>query len=162
MMTEQEKARAVKMAAAGAKEVMDQLGTIGEELQQEQVTIENAINVRRGKAIEYKVECSYGDIVLIIGLLMDYVRMLDEFRGDDMMYTAYYRKKFLKIAERLEEQIEYDYEQAVKNCKKKEEKASSDVGEEAMVLMLRKAAKEKKETKETKETKDAVRADDTE
>ena len=40
-----------------------------------------------------------------------------------------------------------------------QEKASSDVGEEAMVLMLRKAAKE---TKETKETKDAVRADDTE
>lgn len=164
-MTEQEKERAAKMAAAGAKEVMAQLGTIGEERQQEHVIIENAIHVRRGTVTEYKVKCSYGDIVLIIGLLMDYVRILDEFKGDDVQYTAYYRKKFLKIAERLEEQIGYDYEQAVKNCRKKEEKVSSDVGEEAMVLMLRRAAKEKKEKKEKKEEKEeknAVCADDTE
>lgn len=77
--------------------------------QEKQVMIEKAINLRL--MCDYVVSCSYGDVVLIICMLHDYVKMLDESRGDDIQYQAYYRVKFLKMADRLAEQIGYDYDQ---------------------------------------------------
>lgn len=98
-----------------------------------QVMIENAINLKL--MCDYAVSCSYGDIVLIICMLHDYVKMLDEIR-DDIQWKAYYRGKFITIAERLSEQINYDYDTAVKRCQKKE-KQNSDVGEDAMALTVK-------------------------
>lgn len=103
--------------------------------QEKQVMIEKAINLRL--MCDYVVSCSYGDIVLIICMLRDYVKMLDEVRSD-IQWEAYYREKFIKMADRLSEQIEYDYDAAMEKCKKKlEQKSSSDVGEEAMALSIK-------------------------
>lgn len=86
---------------------------------------------------DYVVSCSYGDIVLIICMLRDYVKMLDEVRSD-IQWEVYYREKFIKMADRLSEQIEYDYDAAIEKCKKKlGQKSSSDVGEEAMDLAIK-------------------------
>lgn len=84
------------------------------------VMIEKAKNMRL--LCDYAVICSYGDIVLIICMLHDYVKMLDELRPDDISYQAYYREKFMKMADRLAVQISYDYEAAVEKCRKKQGK----------------------------------------
>ena len=49
-------------------------------------------------------------INFFVMLLHDYINMLDEIKADDVFYQAYYRGVFTKMADRLAEQIEYDYE----------------------------------------------------
>lgn len=111
------------------------------------VMIEKAVNLKL--LCDYVVSCSYGDIVLIICMLHDYVNMLDEIKGDDIQYQAYYRKKFIAMADRLAEQIEYDYDAALEKCRKKQEKEeqNSDIGEDAMVLAVKRGASKKVDTK---------------
>lgn len=98
--------------------------------EQKQVMIEKAINLKL--MCDYVVSCSYLDIVLIICMLRDYVQMVDEIRVDDIQWSAYYRDKFLKMADRLSEQIEYDYDAAKERCltKRQREEDAGDVGEE--------------------------------
>ncbi len=102
--------------------------------EEKQVMIEKAINLRL--MCDYAVSCSYGDIVLIICMLHDYIRLLDEVKVEDIQYQAYYRKKFIKIADRLSEQIGYDYDMVLEKCKKKlaKKEQSDDVGQDAIVL----------------------------
>lgn len=109
-----------------------------------QVMIEKAINMKL--LCDYVVSCSYGDIVLIICMLHDYVKVLDEIR-DDIQWKAYYRNKFVTMADRLAEQIEYDYDAAVEKCRKKQKKEErdSDIGEETMALMVKRGGSKKKE-----------------
>lgn len=116
---------------------------------EKQVMIEKAINLRL--LCDYVVSCSYGDIVLIICMLHDYVKMLDEIKAEDIQYQAYYRGKFMKMANRLAEQIGYDYDAALEKCKKKfrQKESNSDIGGDAMDLTLKYGAKGKK--KEGKE-----------
>lgn len=112
-----------------------------------QVMIEKAINLRL--MCDYAVSCSYGDIVLIICMLHDYVKTLDELRGDDIQYQAYYRDKFIKIADKLAEQIEYDYDKAVEKCRKKQlkEERDSDIGEDGLSQLVKKRRSLKAEKK---------------
>lgn len=112
--------------------------------EEKQVMIEKAINLKL--MCDYVVSCSYGDIVLIICMLRDYVKMLDEVRSD-IQWEAYYREKFIKMADRLSEQIGYDYDAAVEKCQKKlgQKERSSDVGEEAMALAIKHGRSKKKE-----------------
>lgn len=79
---------------------LDEVEKSIEPVQDKQVMIEKAINLKL--MCDYVVSCSYGDVVLIICMLHDYVKMLDESRGDDIQYQAYYRVKFMKIADRLD------------------------------------------------------------
>lgn len=118
-----------------------------------QVMIENAINLRL--MCDYVVSCSYGDIVLIICMIHDYIKMLDEIKTNDIEYQAYYRKVFLRMAERLAGQIHYDYDAAVEKCKKKLEKAESsdDVGEEAMALTVKRSVQDFKRKEEMRREK---------
>ena len=111
---------------------------------EKQVMIEKAINLRL--LCDYVVSCSYGDVVLIICMLHDYVKRLDELRADDIVYQAYYREKVMKMADRLSEQIGYDYDKAVEKCMKKQQKkeSSSDIGGDAMALALKYGTKGKK------------------
>ena len=51
-----------------------------------QVMIEKAINIKL--LCDYVVSCSYGDIVLIICMLHDYVKMMDEIRDEDIPWKA--------------------------------------------------------------------------
>lgn len=117
--------------------------------EQKQVMIEKAINLKL--MCDYVVSCSYLDIVLIICMLRDYVQMVDEIRADDIQWSAYYRDKFLKMADRLSEQIEYDYDAAKERCltKRQREEDAGDVGEEAMALALKYAKGKKKKEKKS-------------
>ena len=101
------------------------------------VMIEKAICLRL--MVDYVVTCSYGDIVMIIAMLRDYVRLCDEVRDGDIQYQAYYRGKFIDIADRLSSQIEYDYDEAYEKCqeKQKKEEKDSDVGADAIELAVR-------------------------
>lgn len=117
--------------------------------EEKQVMIEKAINLRL--MCDYVVSCSYGDIVLLICMLHDYIKMMDKIKGeDDIKWKVYYRQKFQNMADRLAEQIEYDYEAAVEKCRKKWEKQekNSDVGEDALVLALKRGAGKKPEKTE--------------
>ena len=111
---------------------------------EKQVMIEKAINLRL--LCDDVVSCSYGDIVLIICMLHDYVKMLDEIKAEDIQYQAYYRGKFMKMANRLAEQIGYDYDAAVEKCKKKfgQKESNSDIGGDAMDLAVKYGVKGKK------------------
>lgn len=111
---------------------------------EKQVMIEKAINLRL--LCDYVVSCSYGDVVLIICMLHDYVKMLDQAKKDDVLYQAYYRGKFIKIADGLAEQIGYDYDATVEKCKKKLQKKESanDIGGDAMVLAVKYSGTKKK------------------
>lgn len=120
--------------------------------EKKQVMIENAINLKL--MCDYVVSCSYSDIVLIICMIRDYVRKLDEKR-DDIQWKVYYRAKFMDMADRLSEQIEYDYDAAVEKCRKKLEKGEkdSDIGEEALTLTVKRGGSKKKEKTEEGGTK---------
>ncbi len=109
--------------------------------EEKQVMIEKAINLKL--MCDYVVSCSYGDIVLIICMLRDYVKMLDEVRSD-MFYREYYRDKFIKMADRLAEQIEYDYEKQMEKCKKNMniKEKDNDIGEEALALTVTRSREE--------------------
>ena len=54
--------------------------------EQKQVMIEKAINLKL--MCDYVVSCSYLDIVLIICMLRDYVRMVAEIRRADIKWSA--------------------------------------------------------------------------
>ncbi len=109
--------------------------------EEKQVMIEKAINLRL--MCDYVVSCSYGNVVLIICMLHDYVKMLDELRDDDINYQAYYRKKFMDMADRLAEQIGYDYQKQLEKCLKKQDvkEKNDDIGEDAMVLSVKRGMK---------------------
>ena len=117
--------------------------------EEKQVMIQKAINLRL--MCDYVVSCSYGDVVLIICMLHDYVKMLDEVKADDIQYQAYYRGVFMKMADRLAEQIEYDYEKQLEKCQKKmmKKEKDSDIGEDSFVLAVKRGAKKNVEEKES-------------
>lgn len=106
--------------------------------QEEQVGIKGVLNLRTHPISEFEVSMPYGDVVLVICMLHDYIKMLDEIKQDDIQWRAYYRVRFEKMANRLAEQIGYDYEAALKKCNKKQEKENrSDIGEDAMALAVK-------------------------
>ena len=113
--------------------------------EEKQVMIEKAINLRL--LCDYVVSCSYGDIVLIICMLHDYVKMLDEMRAENIDYQAYYRGKYLKMADRLAEQIGYDYEKKLEECLRKNytEETDSDIGGDAVELSMKYGRRARKE-----------------
>ncbi len=110
------------------------------------VEIKGAVNMKSTPISHYEVSMAYGDLTLIISILHDYVKGFDKLteRGEcpinQIEYEAYYRKKFLEIADKLANQIDYDYEAKLKKCLKKYEKMSkSDIGEDALILALKKS-----------------------
>lgn len=168
------------------------------------IRIRHAYNIKSRPIQEYGVACPASDLVFISGLILRYISILDE-RRKDIQYLAYYRNKFLAIAENLAEakapgkdeiscaygslvlvicmlrdeniwagteyaegsdfrriaddlslQLGYDYDAAVEKCRKKAEKqdADSDVGDEAMSLMVKKARKEAEYQKKKREEKE--------
>ena len=134
--------------------------------EQKQIMIEKAINLKL--MCDYVVSCSYLDIVLIICMLRDYVQMVDEIRRDDIQWSAYYRDKFTRMADRLSEQIEYNYDAAKEKClaKRQKEEATRDIGEDAMALAVKygkgkkQKEKEKRHGSRTEESFDGDRASD--
>ncbi len=108
-----------------------------------EIEIKGAINPKVSLK-EIDVRLSYGDLVLIVSMIRDYVRGLDEVKQDDIQWQAYYRNKFWDMAEKISDQIGYDYDAALQKCLKKQEK-ESDVGEDALILALKKQKAKPKE-----------------
>lgn len=107
------------------------------------VMIEGAINLKQ--MCDYVVTCSRGDIVLIICMLNDYVKMLDEMRNT-FQWKAYYRGKFVKLADRLSKQIHYDYDTAMEKCRKNQDREvkTRDIGSDGVSLAAGWKKKEEK------------------
>lgn len=78
-----------------------------------EVDIDHCINTK--KLCDYRVSCSYGDIVLIICILKDYLKLIQKKEG---MIWDYYGKEFAELADHLSSQIEYDYDKQVRKCRK--------------------------------------------
>lgn len=105
-----------------------------------EVEIDGAINPKVSlKPIPCRL--AYGDLTMIVAMLRDYVKGMDVVKADDFQWWAYYRNKFMQIANHISEQIGYDYEKALEKCMKKNEK-EDDIGEDAFVLALKKARQE--------------------
>lgn len=88
---------------------------------------------------DYVVSCSHGDLILIICMIHEYIKMLDETR-DTIQWQCYYRDRFIKMADHFAKQIEYDYDKAMERCwrnlNKKE--SYSDIGDDALALAAKK------------------------
>ena len=117
---------------------------IPEDLKEKEVSIRGTHNLKAPGIPEYEVRMAYGDIVLMISVLYLYLRDQEKIRTEeDILWNSYYKGKFQKMADRLSEQIGYDYWKAYERCQKKQEKQdNSDIGEEAMALTVKRARKE--------------------
>lgn len=117
----------------------------------EEVPIEGVVNLKSSPISDFKVRLAYGDLTLIIAMIRDYIRMLDEefengtLRVNEYQYQCYYRAKYLAVAERISQQIDYDYDKQVEICKKKMIKggSNSDVGEESLSLTFKRTSYQK-------------------
>ena len=116
---------------------------IPEDLKEKEVSIRGAHNLKAPGIPEYEVRMAYGDIVLMISVLYLYLRDQEKIRTEeDILWNSYYKGKFQKMADRLSEQIGYDYDKALAKCLKKQEKESkSDIGEDAMALAVKYGAR---------------------
>ncbi len=125
----------------------------------EEVLIDGPVVIDKKGVHEVTVRLATGDLKLIVAMLRDYVKGMDEIKKSDVQYEAYYRNKFLEICERISEPIGYDFDAAMERCLKKDAKESnSDIGEEAMSLTVKRgkaqAAKEEAERKKKEEAEE--------
>ena len=117
----------------------------------EDVKILGALNVNASPKIKpFEVHLTTGDLQLIVAMIEDYIKGLDVVKAEDIQWNAYYRGKFRGISNKIQEQIDYSYAKHLEKCQKAQKKRDEGIGEEAMVLMIRKAKKEA-EAKEKKE-----------
>ena len=100
-----------------------------------EVNINGVINPKVSME-ELEVRLSYGDLVLIVSMIRDYVKGLDNLKQEDIQWQVYYRNKFMQMAEKISEQLGYDYDKALEKCLKKR-KNESDVGKDALILALK-------------------------
>ena len=128
------------------KEHYELWGEALENVTDEIVPITGIINTKTIPTSHYEVGLAYGDLRLIVAVLHDYVKEFDALTEEgncpinEIEYEAYYRNKFLKIADRISEQIDYDYDKQVAICKKKAAKVdNSDIGEDGVTLALKRA-----------------------
>lgn len=132
----------------GQMELWDELT---KDVSDEDVPIEGAVNLKSRPISEFKVRLAYGELTLIIAMIRDYIRELDTrlengtLNMNEVEYQYYYRPKFLAMADRISQQINYDYDKQVEKCKKKMLKGSSnsDVGEEALALTFKRTSYQK-------------------
>ena len=110
-----------------------------------QVKVEHCINIK--ELSDFKVSCSYGDMVFIICILKDYLKLIAEKEGH---IWDYYRKRFAKLADKLSAQIGYDYEKQLEKCRKKMGaiEKQDDVGEEAIALAVKRSGRGKRKEEE--------------
>ena len=120
--------------------------TLSQEFPDEDVQIEGAVNLKSRPVSEHKVCLAYGELTLLVAMLRDYVKELDERREagtiglNPLEYDVYYRPKFMNMADRISKQIGYDYDTQLEKCLKKAQtpQKNSDVGEDALTLASKK------------------------
>lgn len=112
---------------------------IREEDVNKQVEIEHCINIETLSV--FKVSCSYRDVVFIICILKEYIKLIDEEEGH---MWQYYREQFSKLADQFSEQIDYNYDEQMKKYLKKigKKERNDDVGEDAMALAVKRGKRQ--------------------
>ncbi len=130
-----------------------------EEDERDQVAIRfYSVSKHRYKTIQ---SCE-GDIVIICNVLADYAELLGEYlseypeRLDHCAAFQYehYIERCNKIRSFLEKQTGYDRDAAVAKCRKRNQRRQTDdVGEDAMVLAVRKRMESKKQLERSAESK---------
>ena len=89
------------------------------------VPIKGAVNLKARPISEFSVRLAYGELTLIIAMIRDYIKEMDNRKENGTLginpveYEYYYRPKFLAMAERISQQINYDYDAQVEKCRKK-------------------------------------------
>lgn len=94
-----------------------------------------------------EVQSCEGDLMIICNVLADYAQLLDEYlKSESSSLTPcqeqkyeYHKNRCLKIKKYLEEQTGYSRQEAMEKCRK-QKKYERDIGEDAMILSVRKAA----------------------
>ncbi len=106
-----------------------------------QVKVEHCINIKT--LCDYEVSCSYRDMVFVICILKDYLKLIAEKEGH---IWDYYRERFAKLADKLSAQIGYDYEKQLEKCKKKMDAIEklADIGEDAIALAVKRSGRGKR------------------
>ena len=106
--------------------------------------LDKVVNLKTSPISYHDVKITYGDLVLIIAVLRDYVKGFDILKEigqlpiNEVQYDYYYRKKFLDIADEISADIDYDYDAKLKKCLKKAMKEdNSDIGGEALSLAFK-------------------------
>lgn len=125
--------------------------TLEKEFPDVDVPIKGAVNLKARPISEFSVRLAYGELTLIIAMIRDYIKEMDNRKENGTLginpveYEYYYRPKFLAMAERISQQINYDYDAQVEKCRKKMLKGSSnsDVGEEALALTFKRTSYQK-------------------
>lgn len=107
---------------------LDQLGSeISEENKKKLVNVQKMINSK--KMCFYTATCSYQEVVFIICILHHYIDSMESYKDD--IWWSYYYDVFVKLANRLAMQIDYDYEKSKEKCLKK-----SNIGGDALEIMI--------------------------
>lgn len=97
-----------------------------------------------------------GDLYKIANVLFDYEGILrelsnlfpEDYPGNSKMINEIYADQLRKIRSKIEKQLGYSVEEAIVKCEKKNQKKSDDIGEDAMVLAVKRHAENAKEKKE--------------
>ncbi len=147
------------MALENIEERMKLLEALTKDAPDGEVPVEGAVNLKAKPISEYKVRLAYGELTLIVAMLRDYVKELDNrleagtLNMNETEYQCYYRPKFMTLADRISHQIDYDYDKQVEKCRKKMQKgdSSSDIGEEALALTFKRTSYQKPADTEPKE-----------
>lgn len=113
-----------------------------------------------------------GDMIVICNILADYADLMMEFirqsdyEGYQKAFYEVHAQRCQKISLKLQEQIGYDRDAAIERCRAKRkyygesgDVPDNDVGEEAMVMMV-KRAKEKARQEEMKKKENHEQKDD--
>lgn len=88
-----------------------------------------------------------GDLIIVCNAMADYADILMEFIQQtkyDEYSKAFYEihaERCQKISQKLQKQIGYDRDAAIERCRKKKNKKEpeKDIGEDAMVMMVKRA-----------------------
>lgn len=123
--------------------ILEQSMLLDSMLQEQEVDI-TFHDIKKG---DVHIKTCYGDIYKIVNALRDYARLLTmtckewELTGFHKATYEYYAQKTKEIADKYQAAIGYDYDKAMEKCRKKQAKKKndegSDVGGDALELMLR-------------------------
>lgn len=102
-----------------------------------------------------------GDITVMCNAMADYADLIMEFirqsdyEGYQKAFYEVYANRCRKISEKLQEQIGYSREAAIERCRIKRgwRESDNDIGEDALVMAVKKSREKKGENDGSKDTK---------
>ena len=120
----------------GQIELFEWLSEKVHEVPERPVEIKEVMNFTTMPISDYEVKSIYTDIFMIINMIDDYIRLLEN-KDNLSVRTTYMINRFKKISDSLTEQIGLDKEKMWKKVKIKEEQ-KEEVGEDALTQIFSK------------------------